>query len=293
MTKFKYIIIALAAVMLSFTNISAKHKGRKDIESGLKDRNDIVFFTDFETENWNKDWDGFSHKQNYRLVNARSSALLNSDFSGKALEIVIKEGQHYGMTGKFRFQKQLGYEPEELYVRFYTYFAEDFTNRDGQVGYTGKGPGFDGTYGRVGWGGRPNKDGTRGWSCRGAHFANSDDGKVKVGFYAYEVQKGKSIYGQTLNFNQPLKTGRWYCVEQYMKLNTPGKKDGIARGWIDGKPVFEKTDYLWRNTDKLKIYSYWIDYYRGGKEPANHDHHVYLDNFVIATDKRVGLFKKE
>ena len=54
--------------------------------------------------------------------------------------------------------------------------------------------------------------------------------------------------------------------------------------------MFEKTYFLWRNTDELKICSYWVDYYRGGKKPAYHDHHIYLDNLVIATGKRVGLF---
>ena len=36
--------------------------------------------------------------------------------------------------------------------------------------------------------------------------------------------------------------------------------------------------------------SYWLDYYRGGKKPACHDHHLYLDNLVIATGKRPGLY---
>ena len=60
--------------------------------------------------------------------------------------------------------------------------------------------------------------------------------------------------------------------------------------WLDGEKVYEKRDFLWRNTDKLKIYSYWVDYYRGGKKPANHDHHIYIDNLVIATGKRIGLY---
>ena len=80
------------------------------------------------------------------------------------------------------------------------------------------------------------------------------------------------------------------CLEQYIKLNTPGKKDGIARHWINSVLISEKTDFLWRNTDKLKIYTYWMDYYRGGKETANHYHHVYLDNLVIAIGRRVGLY---
>lgn len=172
-------------------------------------------------------------------------------------------------------------------------YREGFWNgdKDGKQGYIGKAPGFDGTYNLEGWGGKPNKDGTKGWSARGANAADSRSGGIRIGFYSYEVQTGNSIYGRTMNFDQEIKLDQWYCVEQYIKLNTPGRKDGILRGWINGKLVFDKTDCLWRNTDKLKINSYWLDYYRGGKEPANHDHHIYIDNLAIATGGRIGLIK--
>lgn len=264
--------------------------GSPDLEQALKGRDDILYFTDFESENWVQDWAGLGHRKNMRLVTSRSSEHLHEAFSGKALEVCINKGQHYGLSGKFVFKDKLGYEPEELYVRYYTYYAEDFCDRPGSQGYRGKSPGFDGTYGREGWGGKPNKDGKRGWSCRSASSARSKDEGIHLGFYAYEVQTGSYVYGRTLNFEKPVQPKKWVCVEQYIKLNTPGKKDGVARAWIDGELVFEKTDYLWRNTSKLKIYSYWLDYYRGGKQPAFHDHHLYLDNLVIATGRRIGPY---
>lgn len=165
------------------------------------------------------------------------------------------------------------------------YFA-DFENEDWTKDWTG----FDGTYSVEDWGGKPNSDGTKGWSCRGASSVQSEIDGIRLGFYTYEVKSGRSNYGKTMHFDKTVTAGKWYCLEQYIKLNTPGKEDGIARARTNGVLVFEKTDFLWRNTDKLKIYSYRVDYYRGGKEPANHYHHVYLDNLVIAIGKRVGLF---
>ncbi|NQV32715.1 MAG: hypothetical protein HQ515_08480 [Phycisphaeraceae bacterium] len=276
-------------LVLSVTGYS-EPLGSPDLEVALRGRTDIVYFTDFESQDWVKDWAGFGHKRNMSLVTSQSSEHLHKDFSGKALEVFVKKGQFYGLSGKFIFKDTLGYEPEELYVRYYTYYAKDFGDQAGSEGYRGKSPGFDGTYGAEGWGGKPNSDGTKGWSCRGASSGRSESDGIQLGFYAYEVQTGSYIYGKTLRFDKPIQPGKWYCVEQYIKLNTPGRKNGIARAWIDGQQVFEKTDYLWRNTDKLKIYSYWVDYYRGGKQPAYHDHHVYLDNLVIATGKRVGLY---
>ncbi len=264
--------------------------GSPDLEEGLKGRQDIVYFTDFESEDWGKDWSGFGHTQNMRLVDSQSSKHLHEDFRGKALEVSIKKGEFYGLSGKFVCKDKLGYEPEELYVRFYTYYAKDFGDQDGSQGYRGKAPGFDGTYGVEGWGGKPNIDGTKGWSCRGASSGGSEADGVRFGFYSYAVKTGQYNYGQTLRYDKPIPYDTWTCVEQYIKLNTPGKNDGVARAWINGELVFEKTDYLWRTTNKLKIYSYWVDYYRGGKQPAYHNHHVYLDNLVIATGKRVGLY---
>ena len=173
-----------------------------------------------------------------------SPRLVYEDFSGKALEILVRKGEHYGLSSKFVFKDHLGYEPEELYARFYTYYAEDFGNQDGREGYRGKSPGFDGTYNVEGWGGKPNSDGTRGWSCRGASGVQSENDGIRLSFYAYEVKSGRYNYGKTLHFDKPVTAGKWYCVEQYIRLNTPGKKDGIARAWINGEPVFEKTDFL-------------------------------------------------
>ncbi|MBS0240875.1 MAG: hypothetical protein JSS20_01775 [Proteobacteria bacterium] len=42
-----------------------------------------------------------------------------------------------------------------------------------------------------------------------------------------------------------LPRGRWIDIEQEARLNTPGEFDGIARLWIDGKLVLNKTDAIW------------------------------------------------
>eukprot|EP00112_Aurelia_sp_Birch-Aquarium-sp1_P010135 Seg21789.1 transcript_id=Seg21789.1/GoldUCD/mRNA.D3Y31 product="hypothetical protein" protein_id=Seg21789.1/GoldUCD/D3Y31 len=271
--------------MLGSSVVSGDPKVSKS--SSTKKRSDIIFKTGFESRTWLRKWENTErHADNMRLVNSKRSEHLDKDFKGKSLEITIKKGQHYGVECRIPMKKLLRKEPEQLYVRFYTYYAKDFGDRPGSIGYRGKSPGFDGTYGRAGWGGKPNADGTKGWSLRGSSHGKANG--VTYGYYAYEVQKNDYKYGITKNYNTVIPYGKWVCVEQYMKLNTPGKKDGIARAWVDGKLVFEKKDYHWRNTDELKIESYWLNYYRGGEEPAQHDHHVYIDNLVIATDARIG-----
>jgi hypothetical protein len=62
----------------------------------------------------------------------------------------------------FKFDKQVGTEPEEVYFRYYLRLADDWN----QIVQGGKLPGISGTYGRAGWGGRKS-NGKNGWSARG------------------------------------------------------------------------------------------------------------------------------
>ncbi|MGC6464710.1 MAG: polysaccharide lyase [Akkermansiaceae bacterium] len=71
-------------------------------------------------------------------------------------------------------------------------------------------------------------------------------------------------------------------MEQYAKLNTPGKKDGILRGWVDGKLAFENTNVRMRKTPTIKIQNIWINLYHGGGRPASSEDHLYIDDIVVS-----------
>ena len=106
-------------------------------------------------------------------------------------------------------------------------------------------PGISGTYGRAGWGGR-RTNGTKGWSARGAFFQSIPEGNPlagthPIGTYCYHADQ-KGSYGDTWLWQKGyrgfLQKNRWYAVEQYLKMNTPGKKDGI----YENAKRFLKTD---------------------------------------------------
>ena len=67
-------------------------------------------------------------------------------------------------------------------------------------------------------------------------------------------------------------------------MNTPGKNNGILRGWVDGQLAFEKTDIRMRDVEALKIEAVWLNVYLGGTWTAQSDHHLYIDEVVIARD---------
>ncbi|MGH8501154.1 MAG: hypothetical protein ACREVE_01540 [Gammaproteobacteria bacterium] len=84
---------------------------------------------------------------------------------------------------------------------------------------------------------------------------------------------------------------RWYRIEMQIKMNTPGQADGIARGWVDGKLAYDKTNMVFRleGHDNLHVRTAWLNVHKGGDVPWGNceDSAVYLDQLVLATDARV------
>lgn len=237
----------------------------------------ILFTCDFESDTWYKEWD-IDKKDKHTDVVTADPIRKFKPFRDKALRIKVDKGGHYGTSLQFRFKERLGEEPEEIYFRYYLRFADDWDPVKG-----GKLPGITGTYGRAGWGGR-RVNGRDGWSARGLFDGQNND-KTPIGFYCYHVDmKGK--YGSHWVWDKNnlgyLQNNRWYCVEQYAKMNTPGQNDGILRGWVNGQLAFEKTDVRMRDVDTLKIETIWVNLYLGGTWTAESDHHLYIDDVVIA-----------
>jgi len=238
---------------------------------------DMVFSCDFESETWYRAW-GMSRADERVDTVSADSARRFEPLEGKALRVRVDRGGHYGTSIQFNFRKRLGKEPEEIYFRYYLRLADDWNPARG-----GKLPGIAGTYGRAGWGGRPS-DGRNGWSARGL-FGGQRDGKTPIGFYCYHADM-KGRYGSHWLWENDhlgyLENNRWYCIEQYARMNAPGENDGVLRGWVDGRLAFEKTDVRMRDTKELRIESVWLNVYLGGTWTAASGHHLYVDNVVIA-----------
>lgn len=237
----------------------------------------VVFRCDFESERWFEQWGERQSPDHVAAVDSDPGRRFEP-LDGKALRIQIEKDGHYGVSLAYRFRKQLGYEPEEIYFRYYLRFADDWNPRRG-----GKLPGIGGTYGRAGWGGRP-VHGDDGWSARGL-FEGQRDGRTPIGYYCYHMDM-RGRYGSGWVWDREdrglLENNRWYCIEQYARLNTPGQPDGILRAWVDGRLAFEKTDIRFRSVDTLKIEDVWINFYLGGTWTSEAEHHVYIDDVVIS-----------
>lgn len=237
----------------------------------------MVFSCDFESATWWQEW-ALKQKDVHTDTVTADPTRKFEPHRGRALRIRVDQGGHYGASLEFNFRQRTGAEPDEIFFRYYLRLADDWNPLRG-----GKLPGISGTYGRAGWGGR-KVDGTDGWSARGL-FEGRKNGRTPVGFYCYHAEM-RTQYGDNWVWNRDgfagLENNRWYCIEQQARLNTPGRRDGILRAWVDGRLVFEKTDVRMRDVAALKIETVWLNLYHGGTWTATADHHLYIDDVVIS-----------
>jgi hypothetical protein len=143
---------------------------------------------------------------------------------------------------------------DELHLRYYQYLPAGFTWVKG-----GKLPGL---YGGTVNNGRKIPDGTDGWSTR---YMWRRDGAAEV--YAY--LPSSKLHGTSLgrgDWTWP--TGRWTCVEQAVKLNTPGRSDGSVTVWLDGTQVYSKTGLVFRSVGGLKIDGLFFSTFFGGGDAS-------------------------
>ena len=240
-----------------------------DAGDQLDTRPEVLYVENFESADWTERLRGKFRPRRNRLIGPGRRDGFHPH-SGKALAVTIPQGEKGGLNLHYRFQDNHGFEPEAMYVRYYLMIGPEW-----RAGQGGKLPGLSGTYGNAGWGGRRAK-GTNGWSARGLYHVspprgNPLAGQVPVGSYVYHLDTG-GFYGEhmlwTENAGGYLEKGRWYCIEQYVRLNTPGTDDGMLKGWINGVPALTRYNLRFRTTDALKIESLWLNVFHGGMAEA-------------------------
>lgn len=260
--------------------LAARYPG----DRGIQEDPDVILFAGFEEASWDEAWSHVAERRVIDTVDA-DAARSFSALRGKALRVKIAEGANAALNTSYRFRDETGSEPEEIYFRYYLRLADDWN----QTRSGGKMPGISGTYGVAGWGGRKT-GGRDGWSARGSFHPTIPEGNPLAGLhplgtYCYHADM-RGRYGDTWLWDRGyrgfLEKNRWYSIEQHLRLNTPGRKDGVIRAWVDGRLAFERRDIRFRHVDELKIEKIWMNVYHGGTATSPHDQHLYIDHVVIA-----------
>jgi hypothetical protein len=252
-------------------------------DKGIEKNPSVVFTERFESDDWKAHLPP-SRSSNASITGSRKSG----DFvplDGRALAVTIPAGKNMGLNAHYRFADRLGAEPEEIYFRYALRLGDNWD--PGSSG--GKLPGLSGTYGRGGWGGR-KATGSNGWSTRGAFLPSRAtdshfDQLRGIGSYVYHAdmrERYGELWGWNLGTGGLMRKGRWYSVEQYVRMNTLGQNDGALKAWIDGVLVFERSNLRFRDRLDLKIESLWMNVWYGGTDPAPKDLTLYIDNLIVA-----------
>jgi len=129
-----------------------------------------------------------------------------------------------------------------------------------------------------------------GWSWVDTAGSNTHVKTLRIaipgaGFISFIIRSGGQIMysnepaaAYEENLNAYVDTGRWQCLELYVKMGNPG----IVRMWKDGVLIKQDTSHT---TGSSAVYSYIMSQWNNG--PAQNQTE-YLDDFIVTTDTPSG-----
>lgn len=297
MLKLLRVPIFIAALPLSACSYLSPHYGEPhNLEPGLAARSDIVFYGGFEAEapgttEWTRNWGIASHN---RLANATLVSGADAVAGAKAIRVDYPKGgvgpTATGLQFPIDFSKIKGMQAnyDSLYLRYYVYFEPGFDFVKG-----GKLPGLMGSNESWTRSGGNIPDGTNGWTLR---FMWRTGGAAVVYAYLPPGKYQRGVWGTDIPLHKNFTTGKWICVEQFVKINTPGKNDGELSVWLDNEKLLALTDISYRTVDNAagKIGGIYFSSFHGGNTPdwgPSVTSYARFDGFVAALH-RVGPIDK-
>lgn len=160
----------------------------------------------------------------------------------------------------------LRFEPqEEVYGRYALLIEDDVA--DGMTELGVKLPGLAG--------------GEVSWRMEHGMVAPGNRGRYAALDYMYAADSGPA-YPPLRPMGGVFEAGRWYAIEQYVKLNTPGKADGIAKVWINGHLTWSSERVRFRDKPDTRIDHMHVNLYHGGMGVPKAPIHYRLGAIAIA-----------
>lgn len=179
---------------------------------------------------------------------------------------------------------EAGYD--QLYLTYFVKFAEDFDFRRG-----GKLPGLMGEGDSWARAGGDQPDGGNGWTLRlmwrpegravvYSYLPPSDHGKYGSATWGLDMYMGDSHFA----------VGQWHRIDQYVRVNDPGKENGLLIMWLDGEPVLSLDDITYqRQPDgKGRVGGIFFSSFHGGNDESWAPEHIsmaYFAGFSVSTDR--------
>ena len=125
----------------------------------------------------------------------------------------------------------------------------------------------------IGWSGRNM------WQSDGhliQYFYHPNQTSKYAPGYSYRYASGGRTY---INDN------KWHSIEHYVKVNTPGKSDGVFQAWFDGTRVLNLQNIRFRDDTSYAIDTLMFSVFFGGGDASfatTKDEYLYFDDFVLS-----------
>ncbi len=215
----------------------------------------------------------------------------NTKYRGKVLEIRYPKNQvkpdKSGMQTRIPFKGNKKHD--ELYLSYWVYFPKNFNFRAG-----GKLPGL--MYHTD----KRNMTLRLMWRKNGLleFYVHYNTKPTRKGYNASINWSLKDPYTEPKMKPQSdqarLAKGKWNHIEMYYKLNTPGKANGIMKGWLNGKlagHIKNNGDFRRKNEKDISMNRLFFSTFFGGKDkefqPVK-DEVAFFDGFVVSKS-RIGM----
>lgn len=255
---------------------------------------DVLWLSTFDSPDWQSHW-GLQqyHKPEKTRIHAPAPADHGNLFDVRLGAPTREEGQ-YGTAIRGGFAPMGIGARQEAYLRYRVYIPADFDWSGG-----GKLPGLSGI---------TEGDSPFSTSAGGEYSERSWSGrlyfKAGAGLVSYLYVKhadGKYIsdakYGRYVGISprwyrgaDPAKgyakfrPGAWNTIEIHYRMNTPGRNDGVHRGWLNGELGVDLRDVQYRTSTSpgLAINQMFFSVFYGGPEWARTENHLMFDDVVVS-----------
>ena len=159
---------------------------------------------------------------------------------------------------------------DEYWLTYRVRFQQGFDFKKG-----GKLPGLGSGDGRYAGGRKPyNGDG---WTAR---LMWKEDGTL-IPYLYYVGMPKTSRFGHHWPINANIRRGHWHEVTQRVRVNTPGRRNGLYEIWMDGRLMTRKHDMIWRSGNKAPVDAFFFSTFHGG---AGYDWAPRWDSYIDFDD---------
>jgi len=199
-------------------------------------------------------YDSRSYTEQYSDVDTwdRRSLASSPTVSEQALEVQFANGGDRGCDCRYVFDRETGSQPEEAWMQYWVRLEEGF-----QFDQTWSRPSGGGKMG-IGWvnddngpanGGVDGGPDGKAFSMRPAIDEGRNSDAVMKNYTYHANQDGQYGTGYRYDEHGEINVGQWYRVDHYLQMNTPGRRDGTMRAWVDGDLALNVTDLELRGSD--------------------------------------------